>query len=424
MIPAALLRALLCIALAATLGGCASMPFFGSPDAKRRQRGRRAGGGRAVPVRGRRARAARQAARDLSRSGALSQGPARRCGDRRRTRSPRRRGTGAGPGAARDRGLFQRHRDERAQHRHQRHAAREAEGHAGSAHAGARRRARGERRARRGCAGRRRSRPLASWWPCGGSGRCGPASPSARRPGTTRRTRHSRSCAPTAIRRRPGSAPRRRSTRRPTRRTSTSWSTAVRCSASAPSRVEGIERYDADAVRRLATFAPGTPYREKLLLDYQERLVKAGLFQGASVEIDPDPANAGAAPVTVKVKELTLQQATLGVGYSANTGPRVTLDHYHRRDLRHALDRAQQVRGRPRPEIVRHRIHVVSARWLLPQPRRSERREPALGRGGPHLVDGPHRPGRRTPAASNACTTSRPCTPGSKMPSSRPAAMP
>ncbi len=95
--------------------------------------------------------------------------------------------------------------------------------------------------------------------------------------------------------------------------------------------VEGIERYDADAARRLATFAPGTPYREKLLLDYQERLVKAGLFQGASVEIDANPANAGAAPVTVKVKELTLQQATLGVGYSANTGPRVTLDHYHRR---------------------------------------------------------------------------------------------
>jgi translocation and assembly module TamA len=96
-------------------------------------------------------------------------------------------------------------------------------------------------------------------------------------------------------------------------------------------KVEGIERYDDDAVRRLATFAPGTPYRENLLLDYQERLVKAGLFQGASVEVDPDPARAAAAPVTVKVKEQTLQQATLGVGYSANTGPRVTLEHYHRR---------------------------------------------------------------------------------------------
>jgi translocation and assembly module TamA len=95
--------------------------------------------------------------------------------------------------------------------------------------------------------------------------------------------------------------------------------------------VEGIERYDAEAVRQLAPFRAGQPYSEKLLLDYQERLVKAGLFEGASVEVDPDPAHADAAPVHVKVKELTLQQATLGAGYSANTGARVTLEHYHRR---------------------------------------------------------------------------------------------
>ena len=39
-----------------------------------------------------------------------------------------------------------------------------------------------------------------------------------------------------------------------------------------PIRVEGIHRYDELAVRRLATFAPGDVYSEKLLLDYQERL--------------------------------------------------------------------------------------------------------------------------------------------------------
>ena len=61
--------------------------------------------------------------------------------------------------------------------------------------------------------------------------------------------------------------------------------------------VDGIERYDADAVRRLAPFNPGDRYTEKQLLDYQERLVKAGLFEGASVEIDPDPAHADSTPV-------------------------------------------------------------------------------------------------------------------------------
>ncbi len=98
-----------------------------------------------------------------------------------------------------------------------------------------------------------------------------------------------------------------------------------------PIRVEGIERYDAQAVRELAAFDAGTPYSEKLLLDFQERIVKSGLFEGASVEIDADATTAAAAPVLVKVKELSLRQATLGLGYSANTGPRVTLEHFHRR---------------------------------------------------------------------------------------------
>jgi translocation and assembly module TamA len=95
-------------------------------------------------------------------------------------------------------------------------------------------------------------------------------------------------------------------------------------------RIEGLQRYDEESTRNLSTFRPGEPYTEKLLLDYQERLQKIGLFEGASVEVDPDPATAAAAPVRVRLKELPLQQATLGVGISANTGPRVTLEHTHR----------------------------------------------------------------------------------------------
>ncbi|HEY4956981.1 MAG TPA: BamA/TamA family outer membrane protein, partial [Caldimonas sp.] len=79
-----------------------------------------------------------------------------------------------------------------------------------------------------------------------------------------------------------------------------------------------------------ATFFRGAEYNERLLLDYQDRLLKIGLFEGASVELDatgpPD-----AAPVVVKVKELTQHQATFGVGYSANTGPRVSVEHYDRK---------------------------------------------------------------------------------------------
>ena len=95
-------------------------------------------------------------------------------------------------------------------------------------------------------------------------------------------------------------------------------------------RIQGVNRFDESAIRRLATFFPGTVYDEKLLLDYQDRLLKVGLYEGASVELDasgpPD-----AAPVNVRVRELTQHQATFGVGYSANTGPRVSVEHWDRK---------------------------------------------------------------------------------------------
>lgn len=96
-------------------------------------------------------------------------------------------------------------------------------------------------------------------------------------------------------------------------------------------RIEGLQRYDEGAIRNLADFGPGTPYTEKRILDFQERLGKLGLFEGVSVEIDPDPAVAAATPVTVRVREQTLQQATFGIGYSDNTGGRFTFEHRHRR---------------------------------------------------------------------------------------------
>ena len=97
-----------------------------------------------------------------------------------------------------------------------------------------------------------------------------------------------------------------------------------------PVRVEGVSRYDDEAVLRLAQLVPGEEYSEKKLLDFQDRIVRIGLFEGASVELDSS-GPAEAAPVLVKVKELTQQQATFGVGYSANTGPRVSVEHFDRK---------------------------------------------------------------------------------------------
>ncbi len=94
--------------------------------------------------------------------------------------------------------------------------------------------------------------------------------------------------------------------------------------------IDGLKHYGASTVNNLWTLPAGTPYREADLLDFQDRLQKSGLFEGASVVLDTATETSQAAPVTVRVRELTLQQATFGVGVSANTGPRLTAEHIHR----------------------------------------------------------------------------------------------
>lgn len=95
--------------------------------------------------------------------------------------------------------------------------------------------------------------------------------------------------------------------------------------------IEGLNRYNEDGIRHVADFGPGTPYSEKRLYDYQERLLKLNLFNSVAVSIEPDEANAKAVPVMVRVTEQALQQAVAGVGFSDNTRERVTLEHRHLR---------------------------------------------------------------------------------------------
>jgi translocation and assembly module TamA len=98
-----------------------------------------------------------------------------------------------------------------------------------------------------------------------------------------------------------------------------------------PLVIEGLERQDEKTVRNLANFRTGRPLTDQLLLDYQERLQAAGLYDRASVTLDPDPEQAAHAKVIVRLHELPLQQATAGIGYTTQAGPRVSLEHWHRR---------------------------------------------------------------------------------------------
>jgi translocation and assembly module TamA len=100
---------------------------------------------------------------------------------------------------------------------------------------------------------------------------------------------------------------------------------------SGPFEVEGTRLHDPRTVTSLAGFSPGAVLTEALLLDFQERLQKSGLFDRASVSFEPDPARADAAPVRVRVDEAARHQLVLGLGISANTGPRATVEHIDRR---------------------------------------------------------------------------------------------
>ncbi|MBV8500264.1 MAG: BamA/TamA family outer membrane protein [Paucibacter sp.] len=137
-------------------------------------------------------------------------------------------------------------------------------------------------------------------------------------------------------------------------------------------RIEGLTYQSAEIVQRLAGFKPGTPYSARRLQDFQERLQKTQLFDGASVELQPEDDNAAAAPVLVRLRESPRQQATLGLGYHANTGQGVTLDYLNRRPLdlpirarsKLIFSREQQageleLSSHPQPDMARN---LVSAR--------------------------------------------------------------
>jgi translocation and assembly module TamA len=95
--------------------------------------------------------------------------------------------------------------------------------------------------------------------------------------------------------------------------------------------IDGMRLYDEATVRHLAGFGPGAPLTEELLLDYQDRLRKSGLFESAVVTFEPDPSQPEGTLVVVQLQELPLQSIILGVGISANTGPRTSIEHTHRR---------------------------------------------------------------------------------------------
>jgi translocation and assembly module TamA len=80
-------------------------------------------------------------------------------------------------------------------------------------------------------------------------------------------------------------------------------------------------------VENLNPTKPGEPYDATQLDLYQRRLLETGYFNAVNFVIDPDPAQAAAAPLRVNVIEAPSQRIDTGVSFSTDTGFGVTFDY-------------------------------------------------------------------------------------------------
>lgn len=96
-------------------------------------------------------------------------------------------------------------------------------------------------------------------------------------------------------------------------------------------QVNGSERYDADAARRIARLPTGADYDQQKLLDAQQRLASSGYYDSVFLTLDTESGNPLAAPVTAQLREAPLQKVVLGAGFTTDSGPRLSVDHIHNR---------------------------------------------------------------------------------------------
>ena len=92
-------------------------------------------------------------------------------------------------------------------------------------------------------------------------------------------------------------------------------------------QVSGLAKLPRSVVDNLSSLRAGQPYVQKQMLDFQDRLLGSGLFDSATVQIEPDPALAEAVPVQIRLRERAMQTLVLGLGYSTLSGPRATIEH-------------------------------------------------------------------------------------------------
>lgn len=96
--------------------------------------------------------------------------------------------------------------------------------------------------------------------------------------------------------------------------------------------VTGARQYPPELAERLSWLMPGEVYDQKRLVDAQQRLAASGYYDSAVITVDPG-GEPQAAPVSYTVTEAKRHKVQLGVGYSTDGGPRLSLQHRDNRFL-------------------------------------------------------------------------------------------
>ncbi len=91
-------------------------------------------------------------------------------------------------------------------------------------------------------------------------------------------------------------------------------------------RIDGLQRFDASLVERIARLRPGAPYDQVQLLEAQARLQDSGYFDSVFVTLQTD-GDPSAAAVQVTLREATRNKLVLGIGASTDSGARVSVEH-------------------------------------------------------------------------------------------------
>jgi translocation and assembly module TamA len=123
--------------------------------------------------------------------------------------------------------------------------------------------------------------------------------------------------------------------------------------------VQGLKKYTPDLVNHFATVHTGDLYSERTLDDYVRRLLASGYFASVQASIDPDPAQADDAKVTLSIIEAPAKRLEFGAGYSTDTQYQVSAAYS---DV-NINDRGLQLYTSARIET---KIQEVDARFVLP----------------------------------------------------------